>query len=199
MKRIAGFKITAITITAIAVGAALCGCGTGVSLAGAVLQVAGIQRPPDVPDAQKPPRNVSIRLHAAATLNSGDAGPPLAVVARIYALRQPEAFERAAYETFTNAHTERERLGTDLVDVKEVLLIPGQRYEVTEKVSREAGYIGVVALFRSPDGRRWRAAFPAGEAEKAGITLGVHACALTVGQGAAARQQQLARPPARCA
>ncbi|TWI42991.1 type VI secretion system protein VasD [Pseudoduganella flava] len=197
MKRIARIKITAIPI--IAIGAALCGCGTGVSLAGAVLQVAGIRRPPELPDAQKPPRNVNIRLHAAATLNSGDAGPPLSIVARIYTLRQADAFERVAYETFTNAHTERERLGTDLLDVKEVLLIPGQRYEVAEKVSREAGYIGVVALFRNPNGQRWRAAFPAGEAEKAGITLGVHACALTVGQGAAARQQQLARPPARCA
>jgi type VI secretion system protein VasD len=188
-------------IAAAAAVAALAGCGTGASIAGAVLQVAGINRPPELPDAQKPPRNVNIKLHAAATLNSGRNGPPLALVARIYKLRQAEAFERVSYAGFTSAHSERELLGPDLIEVKEVLLIPGQRYEVTEKVSREAGYVGVVALFRAPDGQRWRAAFPAVDAEKSGITIGLHACAMTVGQGAAARQQQVARPlaQAQCA
>ncbi len=174
--------------------AALAGCGTGASIAGAVLQIAGVQRPPELPDAQKPPRNVAIRLHAAGTLNSGKSGPPLALVARIYKLRQADAFDRVPYEGFTNAHAERELLGADLLEVKEVLLIPGQRYEVTEKVSREAGYIGVVALFRAPNGQRWRAAFPAADAEKAGITIGLYSCAMTVGQGAAARQPSVARP-----
>ena len=180
--------------------AALAGCGTGASIAGAVLQIAGIQRPPELPDAQKPPRTVSIRLHAAPTLNGGDKGPPLALVARIYALRQAEAFERVSYAGFTNAHTERELLGADLLDVKEVLLIPGQRYEVKEKFSREAGYIGVVALFRGPDIQRWRAAFPAPDAEKAGITIGLSGCAMTVGEGTPARQRQVGRPlaEARC-
>ncbi|WP_338764999.1 type VI secretion system lipoprotein TssJ [Massilia sp. METH4] len=198
-------KATARNVaSAIAAGvamAAMAGCGTGATLAGAVLQIAGVNRPPEVPDAQKPPRNVSIRLHAAPTLNSGKAGPPLALVARIYKLRQAEAFERVSYAGFTNAGTERELLGPDLLEVKEVLLIPGQRYEVTEKVSREAGFVGIVALFRAPDGQRWRAAFPAGDAEKAGITVGLHACALAVGQGASARQQQVARPAgqAQCA
>ena len=187
--------ISAAVAAAVTV-ATLAGCA-GASIAGAVLQVAGINRPPEPPDAQKPPRSVTIRLHAAPALNSGNGGPPLALVARIYKLRQAEAFERlsyAAYAGSASVQAERELLGPDLVEVKEVLLIPGQRYEVTEKVSREAGYVGVVALFRAPDGQRWRAAFSAADAEKAGITIGLHACALTVGQGAAARQPQLARP-----
>lgn len=175
--------------------AALSGCGTGASIAGAVLQIAGVNRPPELPDAQKPPRNVQIKLHAANTLNSGNGGPPLALVARIYKLRQADAFERVPYGGFVSAHTEREALGADLLEVKEVLLIPGQRYEVTEKVSREAAYIGVVALFRAPDSQRWRATFPAAEAEKSGITIGLYACSLTVGQGTAPRRQDLARPP----
>lgn len=185
---------TACIVLTIA-AAALCGCGTGGSIAGAVLQIAGVQRPPELPDAQKPPRNVQIRLHAAQTLNSGNGGPPLALVARVYKLRQAEAFERMPYEGFTNAHTEREMLGQDLLEVKEVLLIPGQRYEVSEKVSREAGYVGVVALFRAPHGQRWRAAFAAPDAEKAGITIGLYACALTAGEGAAPRQQNVATQP----
>jgi type VI secretion system protein VasD len=175
------------------VAGALSACGGGM-LAGAVLRMAGAQRPPEVPDAQKPPRIVSIRLHAATTLNSGNGGPPLALVARVYTLRQAEAFERVPYAGFTDAQTERESLGADLLGVKEVLLIPGQHYEVQEKVSREAGFIGIVALFRAPDGQRWRAAFPAAAAEQSGITLGLHGCALTAGAGAPPRQRQLARP-----
>jgi type VI secretion system protein VasD len=192
-------KATACLAAVVAV-AALAGC-TGASIAGAVLQIAGVNRPPEQPDAQKPPRHVNIRLHAAPALNSGSGGAPLALVARIYKLRQAEAFERVSYAGFNSAQTERELLGPDLVEVREVLLIPGQRYEVMEKVSREAGYVGVVALFRAPDGQRWRAAFPAADAEKAGITIGLHACAMTVGQGAAARQPQVARPAsqAQCA
>lgn len=173
--------------------AMLSACG-GATLAGAVLQMAGVQRPPELPDAQKPPRTVTIRLHAANTLNNGGSGPALALVARVYTLRQAEAFERAPYADFTNPQAERELLGPDLLSVKEVLLVPGQHYEVQERVSREAGYIGVVALFRAPDGQRWRAAFPAATAEQAGITLGLHGCALTAGAGAPPRQRQLARP-----
>lgn len=64
--------------------------------------------------------------------------------------------------------------------MKEVLLVPGQRYEVLEKVSGEAYFIGVVALFRAPAARRWRATFAAADAERGGITVGLHACALSV-------------------
>ncbi len=189
-------RINEAVTAAIAAAAAiaLSGCATGVSIAGAVLQIAGFNRPAETPEAQKPPRNVNIRLHASPALNSGDGGPPLALVARVYKLRQADAFERVSYAGFANASIERELLGPDLVEVKEVLLIPGQRYEVVEKVSREAAYIGVVALFRSPDGQRWRAAFPVSEAERAGVTIGLHACAMTVGLGAIARQPNVAQP-----
>jgi type VI secretion system protein VasD len=193
--------ISAIATATAIVATALCGCGSGATIAGAVLQLAGVNRPPEVPDAQKPPRNVTIRLHASATLNSGNGGPPLALVARIYKLRQADAFERISYDGHVDANGARALLGPDLLEMKEVLLIPGQRYEVTEKVSREAGFIGVVALFRSPDGQRWRATFPAAQAETGGITLGVYACALGTQQGAPARQPAVAQAPAqaRCA
>lgn len=154
----------------------------------------GLGSPRHVPEAEQPPRTIALRLHAADGLNSGNGGPPLALVARVYTLRRAETFERMPYDAFTNAHTEKEMLGSDLLDVREVLLIPGQRHEVREKVTREAGFIGIVALFRAPDGQRWRAAFPTADAEKTGITVGLHGCAMTVGDGTPARQRQLARP-----
>ncbi|KKO62778.1 Type VI secretion lipoprotein [Janthinobacterium sp. KBS0711] len=161
----------------------LAGCAGGAigNLANAALQMAGVAKPPpELPDAQKPPRNVSIRLHAAQRLNTDTDGRPLALVARIYKLRQSAAFEQAPYDSFLDAQREKAALGADLMEVKEVLLVPGQRYEVQEKVSKEAYFIGVVALFRAPAAQRWRATIAAADAERGGITVGLHACALSV-------------------
>lgn len=144
------------------------------------MELVGIRKPPELPELQKPPRKIAIHLHAGGNLNAGADGQPLALAARIYKLRQSAAFERAAYSGFLNPQTERELLGADLLEVKEVQLIPGQRYEAIESVSREASHIGIVALFRNPAAQRWRAAFSASEAEQSGITVGLHACALTV-------------------
>jgi type VI secretion system protein VasD len=172
--------------------AMLSGCaavGTVASVANAALEVTGLKKPdvpaiPELPDAQKPARTVQLNLHAADNLNTDPAGRPLALVARVYKLKQNAAFQQAPYDTFLNPQKEKELLGADLVEVKEVTLVPGQRYHADEKVSREAYFVGVVALFRAPVAQRWRATFPAADAEKTGITLGLHACALSVGTGA---------------
>lgn len=153
----------------------LSGCGGLAAIAGKV---------PEVPELQKPPRNVMVRLHAAPKLNVDAKGRPLALVARVYKLRQNAAFEAAPYSAFLTPGAEKEAFGADLVEVKDVTLVPGQRYETLEKVTREAGYVGVVALFHSPAPQRWRLAFSTAEAEKAGLTVGLHACALSAGAGA---------------
>lgn len=152
----------------------------------------------EIPDAQKAPRTVVIKLHAGENLNAGANGRPLALVARIYKLKQSEAFQRATYDTFLSPQKEKEVLGAELLEVKEVTLIPGQHYEVTEKVTREAYYIGVVALFRSPAAQRWRVIFPSNGAEKSGIIAGVHACSLTVGTGVVIPGNMSLRSAARC-
>lgn len=162
---------------------ALQGCAAG-SIGGTAMDPVGIRKAPELPDAQKPPRNVAIRLHASANLNAGAGSQPLALATRIYKLRQPASFEKMPFDGFLSVHAEREALGNDLLEVKEVMLIPGQRYEIVEKVTREAYFIGVVALFRAPAENRWRLAFAAGDAEKSGLTVGLHACAMSVGAGA---------------
>ena len=157
------------------------------SVANAALEATGLKKPdiPEVPDALKLPRTVSIRLHASEALNLDASGRPLALVAKIYKLRQVAAFQQASYDTFLNPQKEKELLGPDLIEVKEVTLVPGQRYEISEKVSREAYFIGIVALFNNPAPLRWRVNFAATSAEQTGIIIGVHACALTVGTGIA--------------
>lgn len=156
--------------------AALAACG------GSLQAIAG--KAPELPESQRPPRAVPVRLHAAARLNVDGQGRPLALVARVYKLRQNAAFEQAPFSAFLNPAAEKDAFGADVVEVKDVTLVPGQRYETVEKVTREAGYIGVVALFHSPAPQRWRLAFAAPEAEKAGLTVGLHACALSAGAGA---------------
>ncbi|MGK5023972.1 type VI secretion system lipoprotein TssJ [Janthinobacterium sp. RB2R34] len=162
----------------------LSGCAGGAigGMTNAALQMVGLAKPaPEVPDAQKPPRKVSIRLHAGQRLNTDPQGRPLALVARIYKLRQSAVFEQAPYDSFLDTAREKALLGSDLIEVQEVLLVPGQHYEIQEKVGREAAFIGVVALFRAPAAQRWRATFAASDAERDGVTIGLHACALSVG------------------
>lgn len=160
------------------------GCAAG-SIANIALEAAGIKKPEAaLPDAQKPPRNVAIKLHAGDNLNADAGGRPLAVVVRIYKLKQPAAFQQAPYDAFLDPRKEKEALGADLLEVKEIILTPERRFEAMEKVTKEADFIGVVTLFHTPAPQRWRMTFRADAAEKSGITLGIHACAMTVGGGA---------------
>lgn len=166
----------------------LAGCANGgpASVAGAALEAAGLRKPAPLPEAQLPPRKVALHLHAAQRLNVDARGQPLALVVRVYKLRQRSAFEQAPYAAFLSPQAEREALGADLLEAREVMLVPGRRLDLDESLAREAGWLGVVALFHSPAPQGWRLAFAAPEAEKAGVTVGLHACALSVGAGAAA-------------
>jgi len=158
----------------------LAGCAGG-SLANAALQMVGLAKPPpEVSDAQKPPRTIHLQLHAGQRLNTDAQGQSLALVARIYKLRQRAAFEQAPYDSFLDVQKEKALLGPDLLEVKEVLLVPGQRLDLQEKVTREAGFIGVVALFRAPAAQRWRATVAAQDAENDGLTIGLHACTISM-------------------
>ncbi len=154
------------------------------------LEATGLKKPeppalPQVPQAEalRLPRKVSLRVFAQKELNHDAANQPLSLVLRIYKLKSSSAFLQAPYEAFAGGGREKEALGDDVIDMREVLLVPGQRYEVDEKVVREATAIGIVGLFNAPAAQRWKFAFDAGAAEKTGLVLGAHGCALTVSTG----------------
>jgi len=146
---------------------------------GSAMEAVGLKKPPELPELQRAPRNVALRLHAAERLNVDARGRPLALAVRLYKLRQKDSFEAAPFAAFLNPQAEREALGADLIDVREIMLVPGQRYEIVEKVGREAGALGVVALFHHPAGARWRTTVSALEAERDGVSLGLYGCALS--------------------
>jgi type VI secretion system protein VasD len=143
------------------------------------LLIAGCSGAPK-PAAAPAPRDVAIRLHAAERLNSSANGQSVALVTRIYTLRHEGAFERAPFDAFLSAQKEQDAFGADLITVKEVTLVPGQRYDAVERVGPDAGFIGVVGLFHSPSARRWRVAFTVAEAERLGISIAAQACSFNV-------------------
>ncbi len=167
----------------------LVGCassGTG----GAVdrtLEVLGIRSPVSADEVRTamPPsaRKVALRLHAADLLNTDSQKRPLSVVIRIYKLRGADAFLSAPYVAFIDGESNQQPFRSDIVESRELVLRPGQRHEVIEPVPNAATHLGVVALFRSPAESRWRFAFRSREAERSGVTLGVHGCALSVAAG----------------
>jgi len=150
-------------------------------VASEALESVGLKKS-DIPDAQKPPRTVQISLSAGNNLNASQ-NQPLAVLVKIYKLKNATTFMQASLNNLTDAASEKAFLGADLLEERDITLLPGQQYTVAEKVSREADAIGVVALFHSPAPRRWKFVFDAARAEKTGIKLGVHACAMTVVAG----------------
>src|SRR5690606_33038174 len=77
---------------------------------------------------------VPLRLYAGDNLNSGDDGPGLATVVRLYHLRGMQRFEQAPFDVLMDASREQAALGSDLVQVREVVLTPGMRREFEERL-----------------------------------------------------------------
>lgn len=128
-------------------------------------------------------RKVTLRIHAGQLLNTDTAGRPLSLVARVYKLRSTSQFNQATYAMFSSAGNDRSPFADDVISMQEIVLTPGQKYEVVETLPTSTSHIAVVALFRAPDSQRWRFVFDTRAAAKSGITLGAHACALSVAQG----------------
>ncbi len=172
--------------------AALCfaaGLSTGCSslvgavvgeVAGSALQAVGL-KVKDEPLTL--PKSVPLRIHAGLNLNANDEGQAYSAVVRVYKLRDVAPFLSAPYAGFGNAAREREALGDSLMEVREIVLTPGQQVESIERLSGDMTYLGVVVLFRNPAPERWRLAFAKTDVDKAGVTIGVHRCAMTVTTG----------------
>ncbi|MFT3721566.1 type VI secretion system lipoprotein TssJ [Pseudorhodoferax sp.] len=179
-------------IAVLAACAGLAGC-SGTLMAGAIgatMELAGLKKP-DLPAADvtaamaavPKPKKVSLRIHAGSQLNTDPQGRSLSLVVRLYKLKSANAFLAAPYKAFGSTEGERAAFGNDLVDVRELVLSPGQKHEVVETLPLEATHLAVAALFRAPAEGRWRFAFEAKDAEKTGITVGLHGCAMSVAAG----------------
>lgn len=153
------------------------------------LETIGFKKPdlpqaPELPESAKPARPLKLRLAASDSLNVDTTGHSLSLVVRVYKLRSSAAFLNAPYETFGNSTKEKEVLADELIEGREIVLLPGQQQQINERWAREATHVGVVALFRAPAAQRWRYAFELDNFSlDDGIVLGAHACALSVASG----------------
>ncbi|SIT23856.1 type VI secretion system lipoprotein TssJ [Achromobacter sp. MFA1 R4] len=166
----------ALASTAITGCAAVSAIGAVAGLTGNAIEMAGLKKP------ENAPVEVKLAIHAGENLNAG-AGQPMAVVTKIYYLKNPEQFQRAPLTQLIDTAGEKAALGESMLGSRELTLTPGQRYETVEKVPKQADYIAVAGLFYAPAPMRWKYVFKVESVEDDGIVLGAHACALTVATG----------------
>ena len=194
--RTGGFRLCHLSM--VLCWAALSGCSSVPVDRGGMfdrtLYVLGLQRADALslqaqrnPSPQLPhsgPQQIALRLHAGQVLNVNEQGQSLSVVVRLFRLSERTAFEQAPYAAFQKSdaghYTE---LFSDILESRELVLTPGQKYEVVETLGSDVRYLAVAVLFRQPAEQRWRFIFDAKAAVTTGITLGLHGCAVSVSAG----------------
>lgn len=166
----------------------LTGCASG-GMVDKSLEAVGLKKPA-VPDeaaaaaaAALQRKRVMVRIHAGQVLNTDPSGRSLSLVVRVYRLRSTSQFMQAPYAAFAAARPDISAFGEDVISVQEIVLTPGQRHEAVETLPADTTHVAVVGLFRAPDPQRWRFVFDAKAVASGGLTLGAHACALSVATG----------------
>jgi type VI secretion system protein VasD len=98
---------------------------------------------------------VRVDLKSDATLNPDRKGDPLPVVVRVYQLNDKGAFESATFNQLWK--NDAGILGKTMLTRNELILNPGSNDKVELDRHEQAKYVGVVAVFRNPVDRKWRA------------------------------------------
>jgi type VI secretion system protein VasD len=104
-------------------------------------------------------RPLKVALLGTKSLNQDDSGDPLPVIVRIYQLRSREKFDQATFKALWKG--DKDLLEGDLVDRKELTLHPESKAVVDVEVDKTKGakFLGVMALFRKPEGNTWKNVF----------------------------------------
>lgn len=145
------------------------------------------------------PKNIEITGTADAVVNRDASGRSLSVVVHIYQLKEQGEFSKLTFDTLTTGRTVSELIGKDLLDVTEVMLVPGSTQTSTSKISPDARHIGIVAFFRQPDQHYWRLLIDADQVRSGGINFLVQDCFLTLMRPKANLiPGQPASPPSSC-
>lgn len=171
--------LAALTLAGCAQTSAIQMAGT---VLGAVLEATGAVKRDN--DPNKNVKEVKIQLLAGEQLNLTASGKPLSLVTKIYVLRSNTKLKMLNHDEISSPEREKETFGTDLISVREVVLIPGKAQETLLRVPGDATSIGVVGLFRQPYANRWKLGFDPRNAHRDGIIIGAHACAFNASQGA---------------
>lgn len=121
-----------------------------------------------------------INGEAAPTINRDTNGKSLSVVVRLYQLKERTDFDRLTFDTATSGKSDQELFGASLVSMKEVVLVPGGKQQITEKLEPDTRFVGIVGYFRKPDPQAWRYLIDAKDARKQGLIFKVEDCYLEI-------------------
>lgn len=113
-------------------------------------------------------------------MNTGDDGKALSAIVRLYKLKEKNSFLSAPYGVFGRPDKEKQTMGDALVETKELVVNPAQVLDIKEKLDGDTPFLGVVALFRSPEAQRWRLAFAGEDIRRSGIGIEVSNCQMIV-------------------
>ena len=93
-------------------------------------------------------------VSSTADINRNEYGEPLAVVVRIYQLKDRRAFESASFEELWKQ--DFQILGNDLVMKEEITMDPAYQRHIELPRHDQAEYLAAMAVYRQPDGASWR-------------------------------------------
>ncbi|MHA7684145.1 type VI secretion system lipoprotein TssJ [Cupriavidus sp. PET2-C1] len=120
----------------------IAGCGVGQAVKDSTVEAAKWAFTTQV-------KTLRLDLTSRSSLNTNGAGQSLSTVVRIYQLKTPQAFEQLSYAQLQT--NDLVSLKPDLLAAKDVILRPDASVSLSEPMHAEAEYVGVIALFRSPD------------------------------------------------
>ncbi len=125
-------------------------------------------------------KEIRLSLTGTASLNAADDGAPLPVVVRVYQLKGKERMEGADFVSLWKE--EGKILEEELLERQEVTLFPGVRTMVPLQPKEEAAYLGIMALFRRPEGEGWRQVIPLKESKVRSVEIIVGERTVKVGK-----------------
>jgi type VI secretion system VasD/TssJ family lipoprotein len=97
---------------------------------------------------------VLVAVRAAASLNPGEDGQSLPTIVRFYLLKGEEVIRAATADDLQRS--DKDTLGSDLIEVKEITLGPSSVQNVRFDRTAAAKSVAIVALVRNPEGNTWR-------------------------------------------
>ena len=104
----------------------------------------------------------AFNIRAAHYLNPDINGSAQPVMISVYELKTPVEFNQASYQALTN--NAAQALGSSLIDKQYVEIQPGIDQTLSQTVTVNTRYLGIVAAYRNIDQATWRSVLtvPAG-------------------------------------
>jgi type VI secretion system protein VasD len=104
-------------------------------------------------------KTMNLDFVSRSSSNTSGAGQSLSTVVRIYQLKSPQAFDQLDYAQLQT--NDMDALKADLLGSTDLVLRPNANASISEPMSDDAEFVGIVAFFRD-DGRdsKWKLVLP---------------------------------------